>query len=85
MSAQVALEKAKMFNIEEFHPFVKDMSDKDMLTVSMYYEAKVIVQKSEPKIKEIQDAIKDSSDEVKLITEKLGFAVPTEITPEEVK
>lgn len=57
LTAQVEVSAAKMANIEEHHPFVKDMSEQDLFTCHMYQEAKAIVKVGEKKIEEFRVAI----------------------------
>lgn len=49
------IEKAKMVNIEENHAFVKEMSDQDLFTAGMYYEAKNFCEQAEKKIAEFKE------------------------------
>lgn len=79
MKAQVEVEKAKITNIEQFHAFVKDFDDKQLHAIGMYNDSKKIVNAFEPKIAEIEKAVQESEAEMKDITEKLGFAVPSTI------
>lgn len=74
--AQIALEKAKMNNIERFHPSVKKMSGELLTAAALYKEAKTYVEKAEPKLAEIKAALVEYADEKAIIMEKLGF-VPT--------
>lgn len=43
LKAKIDLEKAKMENIESFHPFVKDMSEQDLHTAWLYRQSQAIV------------------------------------------
>lgn len=57
LEGQITLESAKMANIEENHPFVKDMSDQDLATAGLYFSSKSLKRQSEEKLAEISTAI----------------------------
>jgi len=57
LTAQLELEKAKMENIEHFHPFLKDLSAEDLHTAWLYQEAKEYADQIPPKLKEIEEAV----------------------------
>ncbi len=50
--AKTNVEKAKMENIEHFHPFVKDLTDEQLMTAYLYFDAKNFVDKAQAKIDE---------------------------------
>lgn len=64
LSAKVELEKAKIVNIESFHPFVKELSDQDLYTAWMYFEAKSLVLGCEEEIKKTQGYIDYDNTEI---------------------
>lgn len=57
-------EKAKMTNIEEHHPYVKEMDAEKLFTVHMYQEANQTSKLAEAKIKEIQDQLDEYETEL---------------------
>ncbi len=67
LEAKRELENAKMINIEGFHPFVKDLSDQDLHTVSMYQQSKTFVKMCDEKLKEIKAQIENDAKEVEEI------------------
>lgn len=78
---QIELEKAKMVNIEHFHPDIAAM-DGEMLTgAALYKESKTYLEKAEPKLLEIIQALQEYADEKALIMQTLGFQKTT--TPNE--
>lgn len=64
LKATLEVEMAKIHNIQEHHPFVKDMSDQDLHTASMYHTASV-------KSKQIIDKISEFEKNEKELTEEL--------------
>lgn len=50
-TAQMQLSGAEMTNIESHHPFVKDFSDKELYTISLYYASKKLKDTCEDKLK----------------------------------
>ena len=60
-------------NIEEHHPWVKDMSEQDLYTVWMYQEAKEVVKQYEPRIKEFKDAVQTEMQEMEHVKRKLNL------------
>lgn len=57
LTKQAEVEDAKITNIETHHPFVKDMSDLDVSTVHIYYEAKTLGKACKAKLIEVNSAI----------------------------
>lgn len=85
IEAKCKVEKAKIINIEENHAFVKDMSEQDLHTVYMYFEAKKIVEMAEAKLKEFDEQEKELNKELDAIKKQipdLGIDV-TELKTEE--
>jgi hypothetical protein len=74
--AQIELEKAKMANIEHFHPEVLQMSGELLTAAALYKESKTYVEKAEPKLTEIHQAMQEYAAEKDTIMKTLGF-VPT--------
>jgi hypothetical protein len=71
VSAKYEHEKVIMANIEEHHPFVKDMSEQDILTVWMYREAQEVVKQYEPRIVEFKKALETEQAELEYVKEQL--------------
>ena len=69
--AKKLLEEKKMSNIEQFHPFVKDMSDEDLHTVWMYYESKALVSSCTTEGEKIQGWIDSDAKEVEEIKKQI--------------
>jgi pentose-5-phosphate-3-epimerase len=78
--AENGVERAKMENIRHFHPVVDTLDGMQLTAVALFKESKMTIEKSEAKLKEIDEALKEYADEKALIMERLGF-VPTSITP----
>jgi len=71
IEAKMKMEKAKMDNIERNHEFVKEMSEQDLHTVYMYFEAKKIVEMAEAKIEEFEKNEKELEKELKDIAKQI--------------
>lgn len=63
------LNLATMENIEHHHPFVKEMSEQDLNTAAMYYEAKQIVKQYAPRIAEFYEALNTEAKEKDYVIE----------------
>lgn len=79
LEAQIKVQDATTTNIENFHPFVKDMTMEDMHTAGMFYEARAYRDQCQKKLDEVQKLLADEAAEEETIMTTLGF-VPT--TPE---
>lgn len=64
-------EKAKMENIEHYHPFVKEMSEQDLSTAYLYHQAKVTAKVHEDKLKEIEEAYNEEKETVEEIKKQI--------------
>lgn len=73
ITAKFDLEKAKMSNIEEHHPFVKEMSAQDLFTAHMYQESKNFVDVIPPKLEELETQLTESRAELKLVSAMLDL------------
>ena len=73
LNAKLDLEKAKMSNIAEHHPFVKEMSAQDLFTAHMYQEAKAFVDVIPSKVEEVTAQLEESRAELALISAMLGL------------
>ena len=80
LSAELEVEKAKMVNIEDFHPEVKDMSGVTLTAAALYKDSQMAVEKGAAKLAEYEAALKEYAAEKDHIMTTLGF-VPTAITP----
>lgn len=67
ISAKFLHEQLIVKNIEEHHPFVKDMSDQDVHTVWMYQEAKEVVKQYEPRLTAFEEALKTEKAELEYV------------------
>lgn len=75
--AQRELNRAEMKNMEEFHPFVKELSDEDIHTAHMYWESKKMVDALDKKLPEFDEAIAETEEAVKAIEEQCGINILT--------
>jgi HD superfamily phosphohydrolase len=73
MQGQLTIEEAKWKNIEEHHPFVKEMSEQDQYTVWMYYQARMECAKLNDGIEKRTAALDEFQKEKELMMEVLGF------------
>lgn len=71
MKAQLDHENAKVVNIEHFHPFVKEMSEQDLSTAHLYYEAKAKSKLFSAKLEEVEEAYNEESAEVEEIKKQI--------------
>jgi hypothetical protein len=69
--AQKEIEAAKMFNVEEFHPFVKEMSAQDLIAAWMYQQSKGMVELCGKKIEEIDTQLKEDEEEIAEILKQI--------------
>lgn len=75
--AQRELNRAEMKNMEEFHPFVKELSDEDIHTAHMYWESKKMVDALDKKLPEFDDAIAETEQAIKDVEEQCGINILT--------
>jgi len=73
---QLTLSSAKIANIEEHHPFVKEMSEQDLFTAHMYQEQQAIARVMRSKLEELKQGIIDDAAEQAEIFKQIGIAVP---------
>ena len=71
IEAKKELEKAKMENIQSFHPFILDMSEQDLLTCWLYKESKGIVDMCIKKLEQIDKQMEDDRLEIIEINKQL--------------
>lgn len=64
LNAKKDYETVKIENIEEHHPFVKEMSEQDLFTVHMYFEAKEAVKACGVKLVELDKAESDLAEDL---------------------
>lgn len=67
LESQKAHEEAKMKNIEEHHEFVQNMTEFELATASMYYDAKVMAKACAEKLVELIEQTKKDDAEVEEI------------------
>lgn len=72
-SATMKHEKAKVKNIEMFHPFVKEMKPKDLSTAHLYWDCSENIKAHKAYLAKIEAQQKVYVDEKKAIYEALGF------------
>lgn len=75
---QHEIESAKVSNIEDNHPFVKDLSEQDRFTVHMYQEAKAILHVLNERIPLFEKQLETSREEVDHICKVLDLGPKTE-------
>lgn len=63
-------EKAKMENIEHFHPFVKEMSNEDLFTAGMYSQARIAKETHDSNIKKLIAAATEATVIINKLKEK---------------
>lgn len=73
--AQKKLEDAKMKNVESNHAFVKDMEDKALSTAHTYWEAKLLFNACDNKLKEVDEMIDEEKECVVAIEAQTGINV----------
>lgn len=82
IEGKLKLEHARATNIETHHPFVKEMSDKDLLTAHLYYEAQTFLKGLPPRLEAMKAQLAESVEEKAHILKTLGITL---MAPEEVK
>lgn len=83
LQAQADLDGAKMTNIEEHHPFVKDLSEEDRFTVALYHDSAVRKAQVEEKLKQVRDAITEEEKALSDIKEQTGLSLEEETVAED--
>jgi hypothetical protein len=73
LEAKATIERAKIKNIEDHHPFVKKLSEFELFTAHMYQTALNELKPAEEKLKEVLEAIDEYEQETSHIMETLGF------------
>lgn len=71
--AQIMLEKAKMTNIENHYPFVKDLDGLRLTAAALYKEAKTYVEKAEPMLASLDAAIAENDAMIATVMDTLGL------------
>lgn len=84
LNAQIMVEDAKIANVEEHHPFVKEMSEFDISTARVYYEATALKKACASKLLEVNEAIDGQmSDRIEIMKQLPQLAeVKTPVVPE---
>lgn len=83
LTAKLEMEAMKQKNIEENHPFVKEMSLQDLFTAHMYYESISFAKGLPPKLQEFKEQLEVSKAEYERIANELGLDILPK-APEEV-
>lgn len=83
LKGKLMLEDAKGKNIEEHHPFVKDLTDEQRFIVHMYEEAMAVRRGFPPKIAEFEESIAEMEQEKVSLAEQIGIAIPKAAVAEE--
>lgn len=83
LKGKLMLEEAKRKNIEDHHPFVKGLTDKERFTVYMYEESMAVVRGFPPKIAEFEESIAEMEQEKVNLAEQIGIAIPKAAVAEE--
>lgn len=68
---------SKVSNIEEHHVEVKELSDEQLFTIHMYFEAKSAIQAFDKKIEEFEKELEERTAEQDEIYTQLGFVKTT--------
>ena len=76
LEAKAEHEKAKIDNIESFHPFVKEMEEKDLHTVWMYYQSKGIVKGCTEEVEKLKGWIESDEKELQEIYKQIPELSP---------
>lgn len=83
IDAQMQYERAKIANIESFHPFVKELTEEQLSTVDIYSTAKNIEKQCVEKLKEIDDYVSNDTVEIADIKKQIPELDMPEISKEE--
>ena len=73
VAGQLEIERAKIVNIEHFHPEVKDLSPELLVAAALYKESLTIIRDAEPKLEQIRAAIKENDDMVVHVIKELNL------------
>ena len=85
ITAKRDYEAAKMVNIEEHHPMVKEIPEFDRYTIHMYQEACAMVKACDAKIEEIEKQLNEDTAEIIEIKKQLPELVEADALPAEEK
>lgn len=70
-TAKREFEQAKIVNIESFHPFVKELSEQDLLTAWMYFESKAMIKGCDDEIAKNQGYVDIDNAEIEEIKKQI--------------
>jgi hypothetical protein len=73
LQAKRDMEAAAMENVEHFHPFVKEFSPEDLTTLFVYTQSWKLVNEINPVLKQMEDALAEHLEEVKVIKEQINY------------
>ena len=79
IEGNIMVQEAKMTNILEHHPFVKDMSEQDRFTVHMFQEAYAFVQGAKNKVHDLSKQLEASRMELVHIAKELNLPVDMDV------
>jgi NAD-specific glutamate dehydrogenase len=83
IDANIKIKETIVSNIEEHHPFVKDMSEEDLFTCTMYLEAKKKIKLFEDKKNEVIEAEKIQEEDLAEMYKQLPELLVSPIQPNE--
>lgn len=79
LSSQATVCKATIDNIERNHEFIKELDNEQRHHVWMCYENQDVLEKSNQKLEQVEEQLKQYEDLMEVLHEKFGF-VPTDVT-----
>ena len=83
LKGQLELDSAKVHNIEENHPYIKDLTPEQTFTVHMYEESKAVMRGFPEKIAEFEESIAEMKKDKEDIERQIGVAIPAaSVAPE---
>lgn len=80
--AQVALENAKMTNILEHNPIIKDLSDEQLHAIHLYFSTKVMRDQFQNRLDQIEAQIAEYTEDVAEIKRQTGIEYELPTLPE---
>lgn len=73
LTAQIELDGAKMTNVEENHPLVKDLKEVELIAVALYAQAWAQKKQCELKLKEVTEQQAEYKEEIVEIKKQTGI------------
>jgi hypothetical protein len=71
--AEMEVERAKMANYAHYHPIVLELTGEQLTAAALYKESQTMVKKTEEKLAEIDEALKEYAEETEAIMLATGF------------